>query len=195
MEAKGDSMKNWFTRSGLMLALIGASLLAVAPAIAAGLGEEVAKVGGSVDWGKILESILVVVITTVVPLVVYAFINLLTYAKDWLKAKEKESWFYWAGGIVADAVLSTSQTLGEQIKEAAKDGKFTDEEKAMLFNTAKDLAFKNLGVIPGKFLPMIEGWIRAKIEAELAKLKIFQKMGPASLPPVGVPAAAPSPVR
>ena len=149
----------------------------------------------NIDWNSILNSALVAVVAAVVPIITAGLIHLISAAVAWFAAKKDESWFMRAGWIVADAVLATSQTLGDELKEAAKDGKFSEEEKARLFSHAKDLAMKNLGQVPGRILPMLESWLRAKIEAELAKLKILQKIGPASLPPAGVPAAAPSPVR
>lgn len=147
---------------------------------------------GGIDWSKIVEAILSTVLTVAVPFLTVKAIELIAAAKKWLDARKDESWYAWAGGIVADAVLATSQTLGDEIKEAAKDGKFTEEEKARLFNHARDLAIKNFGVIPGRILPVLESWVKAKIEAELAKLKILKQIGPVSLPLPGVQTAVSS---
>jgi hypothetical protein len=145
-----------------------------------------------INWSEILQGVIAVLIATVVPILAVQLVALAGVLASWFAAKKEESWYLKAGGIVADAVFATAQTLGDEIKEAAKDGKFTQEEKDRLFQHAKDAAMKNLGVIPGKILPTLESWIRTKIESELAKLKIFQKAGPASLPPAGVQAVAPS---
>lgn len=188
-------MKNWFVRVGLVFALVAAFGLAVAPAIAGGLfGWVPGPSDGGIDWGKILGSILTAVIVTVVPILTVKIIALIKSGCEWLEARKNDSWYLWAADVVADAVFATSQTLGDELKEAAKDGKFTEEEKSLLFNHARDLAFKNFGVIPGKILPVIESWVKAKIESELAKLKILRQIGPASLPLAGVQTAAPSKV-
>ena len=148
-----------------------------------------------INWNELLQGLLSSIIIAAVPVITAAALLALQRLKEYLEAKKDESWFAKAGWMVADAVYATSQILGDELKDAARDGKLTEEEKSRLFQHAKDLAIKNIGSVPAKLLPAFESWVRAKIEAELAKLKILQKVGPASLPPVGGQGAEPSKVR
>ena len=139
----------------------------------------------NIDWNSVVQTALMALISVAVPILVYAMVGLVTSARDWFKSRKDSAWYFDAGFIVSDSVAATAQTLGDEIKEASKDGKFTEDEKAKLFTHAADMAKKAIGQVPAHIFPLFESWLRSKIEAEVAKLKWFSKTGPASTPPVG----------
>jgi hypothetical protein len=81
-----------------------------------------------------------------------------------------------AEDCITTAVLEIAQTTVDDLKEAAADGKLTDEEKeqvkAAAFSRAKEListdVFSALDSITGN----VDEWIKSKIEAAVKKLAV-----------------------
>lgn len=77
---------------------------------------------------------------------------------------------------ITTVVLELSQTIVDDLKDKAADGKLTDEEKASVRNLAvakvqqlmTDEVYTTLGEVFGN----TEKWIEEKIEAEVKKIKI-----------------------
>lgn len=74
---------------------------------------------------------------------------------------------------IQDVVISLNQSTVNIIKEAAADGKLTEEEKQLIFQTAKDDIYGILGPKGIQILQTVyddlEGLIKHKIEANVLK--------------------------
>ena len=73
------------------------------------------------------------------------------------------------------AVQITGQTIVDDLKEASKDGKLTDEEKARAKAHAREVFFAQFNIvgqlIASLFMGSLEKWFNEKAEYILAEIK------------------------
>ena len=75
----------------------------------------------------------------------------------------------------ANAVKTVQQTLVDNFREAAEDGKLTDEEKQLALETAKEAFLNSISVGALDTLKAavgpVEDWLRELLEAKVLELK------------------------
>lgn len=135
-----------------------------------------------IDWNVLLSKAVETAVIVLVPMLCAWLSGVLSAWRDSLKAKESKEWYEKAGVMLGSSVLSTMQILVNDAKDAAKDGKLSEDEKARAFAHARDAFLSQVGEIPAAVKPTIEAWIKAQIEAKIAKLKLE---APKTLPFLG----------
>ena len=104
-------------------------------------------------------------------LLVVGLIGLLTYIGSLIKNSVIRS--VWDKAAIA--VQITGQTIVDDLKEASKDGKLTDEEKARAKAHAREVFFAQFNIvgqlIANLFMGSLEKWFNEKAEYILGEIK------------------------
>lgn len=119
----------------------------------------------------VLTEIIKGVTALAVPVLAAVFLQVLHLLKSWIEVKIKNQVIARISQEALDVVLFVAQSIGDDFKEAAKDGKLTEDEKAKLKNIAVDALKRRLSDIPAKLFPDIEKRIEEAIESAIKKEK------------------------
>jgi len=77
--------------------------------------------------------------------------------------------------VAKNAVMAVKQTLVDDLKKAAEDGRLTDQEKQAALNKAKNIFMatiskNSLGILEAAIGP-VQNWLDQLLEAKLAEFK------------------------
>lgn len=121
--------------------------------------------------GTILEHIYQNYSDDIANVILVGLVALLGYIGSLIKNSVVQS--VWAKAAMA--VQITGQTIVDDLKEASKDGKLTDEEKAKAKAHAREVFFAQFNIV-GKliasiFMGSLEKWFNEKAEYILGEIK------------------------
>ncbi len=88
----------------------------------------------------------------------------------WLESKTTNETLKRIEHEAFEVVASIAQSVAEPIKEAAADGKLTDEERQRIKGIALDKLRERLGALPASILPDLEKRLSDSIEAAVCKI-------------------------
>lgn len=91
--------------------------------------------------------------------------------KNLIEQKIKEQFLARIFNEALETVIYVSQTVGDYMKEAAKDGKLSEDEKATLKKLAVDSLKRRLADIPSKFIPDLQKRIEEAVEAAVKRMR------------------------
>lgn len=148
-----------------------------------------------IDWTKVIETAISTAIVVLVPLLAAWITGLISSWRSKLAVEADDAWYEMAAKEAGAAVLETCQVLVDDAKAASADGKLTEKEKNSALTHAMDVAKASIGEIPAHIKPKFDAWIKAQIEAAVARLKLNKAaQQPVSLPMNGgVQTAVPAP--
>ena len=149
----------------------------------------------NINWNEIIQSAITALVVVLVPVLAAWLSGLFASWRSKLAVEADDAWYEMAGKEAAVAVLATLQVLVDDAKNASADGKLTEDEKNRALAHAMSVAKASIGEIPAHIKPRFDVWMKAQIEAAVAKLKLNKAaQQPTQLPTSGgVQISAPAP--
>lgn len=131
------------------------------------------------DWQELLNSLLYVVITAVIPVLVTFLVKFLRIKFDQVQEETDQliisNTVNAALDLILDTVQSTSQTYVDSLKES---GEFNEVAQVRAFNQTKDTVMKLLSEESKNILATLytdlDAWLDTQIEAAVRQTKIIK---------------------
>jgi hypothetical protein len=120
---------------------------------------------------EVTSEILKAVVIALVPAAFGLVAWIASHLKAWIEANVKNALLKRIANEALEVVGAVSQSISEPAKEAAKDGKLTDDEKARIKALAVDALMKRLKDIPAHILPDLAARASDAIEAAVKATK------------------------
>lgn len=118
-----------------------------------------------------MEEIKHAVIAGAVPVLVMLIGWAFSWVRAWLEAKIKNEWAQRIAAEAFQVVGAVAQAVGDDLKESAKDGKLSEDEKNRLKGIAMNALRDRLRDVPKHVFPDIESRMSDAIEAAVAGKK------------------------
>lgn len=126
------------------------------------------------DYHQILSDVLKAALIAAVPAIMAAITAALGWLRSWLEANTKNQWLLIIEREAFEVVAAIQQKTAQPIKDAASDGKLSDEEKKRIQDIAIAELQARLKDIPKHLFPDLVGRIGHAIEAAVPAAKALQ---------------------
>lgn len=130
------------------------------------------------DWSQVTSEILKGLIAAAVPVLIALAGMAFSWIREYAKAHIKNATLQRVTDEAFVVVQAVGQAIGDDLKAAAKDGKLSEDEKAMLKAKALNALKERLRDIPKSILPDLETRLSDAIEYAVGASK--KVIGPVS---------------
>jgi hypothetical protein len=127
-----------------------------------------------VDYHQLLSDVLKAALIASVPVIMALVTAALGWLKAWIDANVKNVYLQVISNEALEVVSAIMQKTSQPIKDAAVDGKLSDEEKAKIKQIAIDELMARLKGIPAHIFPDLMGRVGHAIEAAIPVAKALQ---------------------
>ena len=124
------------------------------------------------ETSAVLTDLLKIAVTVSAPILIALVKKLATKLEAWIEAQTTNETLKRIEHEAFDTVSAVGQAVADPIKEAAADGKLTDEEKQKIKGIALDKLKSRLGSIPSALLPDLEKRLADAVESAVMRLGI-----------------------
>jgi hypothetical protein len=114
------------------------------------------------------------ILIAAMPYIVSLIGRLFSYVREYIEASTRNQWLLAIEKEAFEVVAAIGQKTAGPLKEAAADGKLTDEEKNRLKQIAMDELQARLKGIPMRLFPDLVGKLGHAIEAAVPQAKVLQ---------------------